>query len=74
MQASSAPSLVVPAAGFAIQYLRPNWEQQAVESAKNYLDMGGFSRSQLHQQLTSFAAEGLLHPVPGRLHPVKDGL
>jgi hypothetical protein len=46
-------------AEFAIKYLHPDWDQQAVESAKNYLDMGqGFSKSSLYQQLTSSYGEG----------------
>lgn len=46
-------------AEFAINYLHPNWDEQAVESAKNYLGMGqGFSRSELIQQLTSSSGEG----------------
>ena len=40
-------------AEFAIQYLHPNWDQQAVEAAKAYLKLGGFSAASLTQQLTS---------------------
>jgi hypothetical protein len=45
-------------AEFAISYPHPNRNQQAVESAQNYLQMGGFSRASLLQQLTSSAGEG----------------
>ena len=33
-------------------------QQQAIESADSYLDMGGFSRAGLLQQLSSSAGEG----------------
>ena len=43
-------------AEFAINYLNPNWDQQAVDSAKGYLSLGqGFSGQGLLQQLTSSA-------------------
>jgi hypothetical protein len=45
-------------ANFAISYLDPNWNAQAVESAKGYLAMGGFSRASLIQQLTSSSGGG----------------
>ena len=46
-------------AEFAISYLHPDWDQQAVESAKNYMSDGeGFSRSELLQQLESSYGEG----------------
>jgi hypothetical protein len=46
-------------AEFAINYLNPDWYQQARESAQNYLDSGqGFSRSDLLEQLTSKDGEG----------------
>jgi hypothetical protein len=44
-------------AQFAINYLHPDWYQQAVDSAKNYVSDGqGFSKAGLYQQLT--ASEG----------------
>lgn len=47
------------AAEFAINYLNPNWDQQAVESAQGYLSLGqGFSEQGLLQQLTSSAGAG----------------
>jgi host cell surface-exposed lipoprotein len=49
-------------AEFAIEYLHPDWDQQAIESAKNYLKMGGFSKSSLYQQLTSSYGEGFSPP------------
>jgi hypothetical protein len=46
-------------AEFAINYLHPNWDQQAVDAAKGYLSMGqGFSQQGLLQQLTSSAGSG----------------
>lgn len=51
-------------AKFAIRYLHPDWYQQAVESAKNYLADGqGFSHDELYQQLTSGYGEGF---TPGQ--------
>lgn len=42
-------------AEFAIGYLKPDWNAQAVESAKGYLTNGqGFSRTGLLGQLTSY--------------------
>jgi hypothetical protein len=41
-------------ARFAISYLHPDWDQQAVTAAKGYLSDGqGFSRQELLNQLTS---------------------
>jgi hypothetical protein len=49
-------------AQFAINYLNPNWDQQAVEAAKNYLNDGqGFSQSSLLQQLTSSYGSGFTY-------------
>lgn len=45
-------------ATFAVNYLHPDWDAQAVLSAKGYLQMGGFSASSLLQQLTSSAGDG----------------
>jgi len=46
-------------AEFAINYLKPDWNAQAVDSAKGYLADGqGFSRSSLLDQLTSSSGEG----------------
>ena len=46
-------------AAYAINYLNPNWDQQAVNAAKGYLSMGqGFSEQGLLQQLTSSAGNG----------------
>jgi hypothetical protein len=46
-------------AEFAIKYLNPNWDEQAVDSASGYLSEGqGFSKQGLLQQLTSTAGEG----------------
>jgi hypothetical protein len=49
-------------AKFAISYLHPDWDAQAVESAKGYLSDGqGFSRAGLIQQLTSSYGEGFTY-------------
>jgi Host cell surface-exposed lipoprotein len=41
-------------AEFAIKYLNPDWDQQAVDAAQGYLGMGtGFSEQGLLKQLTS---------------------
>jgi hypothetical protein len=46
-------------AQFAIRYLHPDWNAQALASARNYMSDGqGFSRSGLLEQLTSQAGEG----------------
>ena len=46
-------------AQFAINYLKPGWDAQAVEAAQGYLKLGtGFSRSSLIQQLTSSYGNG----------------
>lgn len=44
---------------FAVNYLRPDWDAQAVEAAKGYLATGsGYSRSSLIAQLTSSYGSG----------------
>lgn len=59
LTSSSGEGMARPDALFAIGFLHPNWDRQAVESAKGYLKMGeGFSRSSLFQQLTSTSGEG----------------
>lgn len=46
-------------AKFAIRYLHPDWNAQAVEAAKGYMQLGtGFSRSSLIEQLTSSYGSG----------------
>jgi hypothetical protein len=46
-------------AEFAINYLSPNWDKQAVDAANGYLSEGqGFSDQGLLQQLTSSAGDG----------------
>jgi hypothetical protein len=45
-------------AEFAINYLKPDWDAQAVDAAQGYLKIGGFSRSSLIQQLTSSYGNG----------------
>lgn len=49
-------------AAFAIKYLHPDWNAQAVTAAKGYLDLGtGFSRSGLIEQLSSPSGDGFTH-------------
>src|SRR5262249_44526758 len=49
-------------ATFAVDHLHVNWNQQAVESAENYLSMrSGFSRSGLIQQLSSPYGDNFTH-------------
>ena len=45
-------------AQFAINYLNPDWNAQAVEAAQGYMKMGGFSAASLTQQLTSDSGNG----------------
>jgi hypothetical protein len=45
----------------AVDNLNVNWNEQAVDSVKNYMSMGGFSRAGLIQQLASSAGEGFTH-------------
>jgi hypothetical protein len=43
---------------FAVDHISVNWDAQAVEAAKTYLQLGaGFSRASLIQQLTSKAGD-----------------
>jgi Host cell surface-exposed lipoprotein len=58
LTSSAGEGFTAADATFAINYLKPDWNAQAVESAKGYLAMGGFSRSGLIEQLTSSAGEG----------------
>jgi hypothetical protein len=48
-------------AKFAIRYLNPDWDQQAVDAAQGYLQLGGFSRARLLQQLTSSYGNGFTY-------------
>lgn len=41
----------VAEAEFAVDYLSPDWNAQAVQSAESYLNVGGFSRQGLIDQL-----------------------
>jgi hypothetical protein len=45
-------------AEYAINSLHPDWDAQAVDAAKGYMQTGGFSRSSLIQQLTSSYGSG----------------
>jgi hypothetical protein len=46
-------------AKYAINYLHPDWDTQAVEAAQEYMKLGnGFSRSGLIKQLTSSYGNG----------------
>ena len=59
LTSSAGNGFSMPDAKFAIHYLNPNWDQQAVEAADGYLTEGqGFSEQGLLQQLTSSAGSG----------------
>ena len=38
---------------FAVEYVSPDWNAEAVESAKSYLEITSFSRQGLIEQLSS---------------------
>jgi 3-oxoacyl-ACP reductase-like protein len=61
LTSSSGEGFAVADATFAINYLHPDWNAQAVDSAKGYTKMGGFSRSSLIEQLTSSSGEGFTY-------------
>jgi hypothetical protein len=42
---------------FAVNHITVDWNKEAVESAKSYLQTGGMSRAGLIQQLSSNAGE-----------------
>jgi hypothetical protein len=42
---------------FAVNHIKVDWNKEAVESVKSYLEMSGFSRASLVQQLSSKAGE-----------------
>lgn len=46
---------------YAVKRLHPDWNAQAVQSAKSYLETGGFSRTGLIEQLSSKYGEGFTH-------------
>jgi host cell surface-exposed lipoprotein len=58
LTSSSGSGFTQVQAEYAINNLNPDWDQQAVEAAKGYLNEGGFSQSSLLQQLTSSAGSG----------------
>ena len=59
LTSSAGNGFAKPDAEFAIKYLNPNWDQQAVDTAQGYLGMGtGFSEQGLLKQLTSSAGNG----------------
>jgi hypothetical protein len=58
LTSSAGSGFSVADATFAINYLNPDWDAQAVEAAQGYMQMGGFSASSLTQQLTSDAGDG----------------
>jgi hypothetical protein len=59
LTSSSGAGFTAANAQFAIDYLKPDWDAQAVLSAKSYLALGqGFSRAGLIQQLTSSSGAG----------------
>jgi Host cell surface-exposed lipoprotein len=63
LTSSAGNGFSTPDAEFAIHYLNPNWDQQAVDAANGYLTEGqGFSEQGLLQQLTSSAGSGFTQP------------
>jgi hypothetical protein len=59
LTSSAGDGFATSDAEFAINYLNPNWDQQAVEAAQGYLSLGsGFSEQGLLNQLTSSAGAG----------------
>jgi len=59
LTSSAGEGFTVADARWAIRHAHPDWNAQAVQSAKNYMSSGmGFSRSELIDQLTSSAGEG----------------
>ena len=59
LTSSSGNGFAQSDAEFAIKDLNPDWDQQAVDSARGYLGMGsGFSEQGLLKQLTSSAGSG----------------
>ena len=61
LDSSSGEGFSKKLAVFAVKHIKVNWYQQAVESAKGYMQMGGFSYSSLVQQLDSSAGEGFTY-------------
>jgi hypothetical protein len=58
LTSSSGDGFAPADAQFAIGYLNPDWDAQAVDSAQGYMKMGGFSAASLTQQLTSDSGDG----------------
>jgi hypothetical protein len=59
LTSSYGEGFAAPDAEFAIHYLNPNWDTQAVDAANGYLTEGqGFSEEGLIQQLTSTSGNG----------------
>ena len=58
LTSSAGSGFTTANAEFAINYLKPDWDAQAVEAAKGYLNLGGFSHDSLIQQLTSNYGNG----------------
>jgi hypothetical protein len=48
-------------AKFAVRHIKVSWDHQAALAAKGYMQMGGFSRSSMIQQLESSAGSGFTH-------------
>jgi hypothetical protein len=57
LTSSAGEGFATADAKWAIRHAHPDWNAQAVESAKGYLKMGGFSRASLIDQLSSSAGE-----------------
>ena len=55
LTSSAGSGFSVADATFAVNYLHPDFDAQAVLAAKSYMQLGGFSRASLIEQLTSSA-------------------
>ena len=59
---SSAGEGFTPAeAQYAVDHVDADWNKEAVESARSYLEMSPMSRADLIQQLSSSAGEGFTY-------------
>ena len=53
LDSSSGNGFPKSVAEFAVNHIKANWDQQAAEAAKGYMQQGGFSYSGMVQQLDS---------------------
>ena len=53
LDSSSGNGFPKSVAEFAVNHIKVNWDQQAAEAAKGYMQQGGFSYNSMVQQLHS---------------------